>query len=50
MRRLQEQGSEGAGMAIVFVGLLLLTAAFAVGIAAPHVDGTVAGPFMVPSR
>jgi hypothetical protein len=41
---------EELGMAIVFAGLLLLTAAFAVTAAAPHVDGTMTAPLVVASR
>lgn len=50
MKRIEGQGLHGLGMATVFAGLLLLTAAFAVTAAAPHVDGTLAGPLVIASR
>ncbi len=50
MRKLERRRLEGLGLATVFAGLLLLTAAFAVGVAAPHDGGTVAGPFLVAAR
>jgi hypothetical protein len=41
---------ENMGLAAALTGLVLLSAAFVVGLAAPHAGGEIAAPFLLAER